>query len=94
MASSALCVPSGLWDSGNFGMFGVCLLEALHQLGETWACLKIRGTILGVPIIRTNIFLDLYWGPVILGNYHMCIATLSRLHCRRGNGVYVGGLHL
>ena len=27
---------------------------------------KIRGTILGVPIIRTIIFWGLYWGPPIL----------------------------
>ena len=26
---------------------------------------------LGVPIIRTIIFLGLYWGRLILGNYHM-----------------------
>ena len=27
-------------------------------------------TILGVPIIRAIIFWGLYWGPLILGNYH------------------------
>ena len=32
---------------------------------------KIRGTFLGVPIIRTIVCLGLYWGPVILGNYHI-----------------------
>ena len=32
---------------------------------------KIRGTILEVPIIRTIIFWGLYWGPLILGNYHL-----------------------
>ena len=32
---------------------------------------KIRGTIVGVPIIRTIIYWGLYWGPPILGNYHM-----------------------
>ena len=36
---------------------------------------KIRGTFLGVPIIRTItiIFWGLYWGPPILENYHMSI---------------------
>ena len=34
-------------------------------------CLKIRGTYLGVPIIRTTVFWGLYWGPLILGNYHL-----------------------
>ena len=28
-----------------------------------------RGTILGVPIIRTIVFWALYWGPPILGKY-------------------------
>ena len=32
---------------------------------------KIRGTILGVPIIRTIVFWGLYWGPPILGNYQI-----------------------
>ena len=32
---------------------------------------KIRGTLLGVPIIRTIIYWGLYWGPFILGNYHL-----------------------
>ena len=32
---------------------------------------KIRGTFLGVPIIRTIVFWGLYWGPLILGNYHV-----------------------
>ena len=30
---------------------------------------KIRGTFLGVPIIRTIVFWGLYWGSLILGNY-------------------------
>ena len=31
----------------------------------------MRGTCLGVPIIRTIVFWGLYWGPFILGNYHV-----------------------
>ena len=31
---------------------------------------KIRGTFLGAPIIRSIVFWGLYWGPLILGNYH------------------------
>ena len=31
---------------------------------------KIRGTFLGVPIIRIIVYWGLYWGPHILGNYH------------------------
>ena len=29
------------------------------------------GTFLGVPIVRTIVFWGLYWGPLILGNYHI-----------------------
>ena len=34
---------------------------------------KIRGTIVGVPIIRTIVFWGLYWSPLILGHYHIPI---------------------
>ena len=37
----------------------------------TWWFPEIRGTILGVPIIRTMIYWGLYWGTLILGNYHL-----------------------
>ena len=36
-----------------------------------WDFPKIRGTIWGVPIIRTIVFWGLYWGSLILGNYHI-----------------------
>ena len=36
-----------------------------------WEFPKIKGTFLGVPIIRTIVFWGLYWGPFILGNYHI-----------------------
>ena len=29
------------------------------------------GTFLGVPIIRIMIYWGLYWGPPVLGNYHL-----------------------
>ena len=32
---------------------------------------KFRGTLLGVPIIRTIVFWALYRGTPILGNYHL-----------------------
>ena len=34
---------------------------------------QIKGTILGVPIIRIVIFWGLYWGPPIFGNYHISV---------------------
>ena len=39
--------------------------------------LKIRGTLLGDPIIRTKVFGGLYWGPSILGNYHISIYIIN-----------------
>ena len=38
------------------------------------------GTFLGVPIIRTIVYLGLYWVPLILGNYHFfwLVSSLSR----------------
>ena len=38
---------------------------------------NIRGTILGVPIIRTIVFGGLYWGPPILGNYPVHSSTAN-----------------
>ena len=32
---------------------------------------KLGGTILGVPSIRIIVFEGVYWGPLILGNYHI-----------------------
>ena len=39
--------------------------------GPRWGFPKIRGTLLGVPIIRIIVFWGLYWGPLILGNYQI-----------------------
>ena len=36
-----------------------------------WGFPKIRGTILGVPIISITIFWGLPWGPPVLGNYQL-----------------------
>ena len=38
-----------------------------------WGFPIIRGTLLGLPILRIIVFWGLYWGPLILGNYHMVI---------------------
>ena len=51
------------------------LLFGIFGFFPEWGFPKIRGTILGVPIIRTIIFWGLYWGPLILGNYQMSFAA-------------------
>ena len=43
----------------------------LRYNSTIWGFPKIRGTILGVPIIRIIVFWGLYWGAPILGNYHI-----------------------
>ena len=45
------------------------LLAALSRAKRGFP--KIRGTFLGVPIIRTIVFWGLYWGPPFLGNYQI-----------------------
>ena len=42
-----------------------------HAGGIIWGFPKIRGTLLGVPIIRTIVFGGLYWGSSFWGNYHI-----------------------
>ena len=54
------CVGGRLVDGISGGLWTVI-----------WGFPKIRGTLLGVPIIRTTVFGGLYWGPLILGNYHL-----------------------
>ena len=41
---------------------------------------KIRGTILGAPIVRTIVYWGLYWGPLVLGNYHFCWILVASVH--------------
>ena len=46
-----------------------------------WRFPKIKGTILGVPIIRNIVFWGLYWGPLILGNYQMVLRRAALSPC-------------
>ena len=36
-----------------------------------WGLPKVRDTVLGVLIIRTIVYLGIYWGPLIQGNYNL-----------------------
>ena len=44
---------------------------ASNRRPQIWGFPKIRGTLLGVPITRIIVFRGLYWGSLILGNYHL-----------------------
>ena len=46
-------------------------------LKPIWGFPKIRGTFLGAPLIRTLVYWALYWGTLILGNYHIHIMAAS-----------------
>ena len=51
---------------------------------------------MGVPIIRTIVFWGLYWGPLILGNYHIgphmsySLNSLNGLYRKLYRGVLQG----
>ena len=51
-------------------------LQAPAWDADVWGFPKIRGTILGVPIIRTIVVWGIYWGSLILGNYRVCQVTI------------------
>ena len=46
-------------------------VQGLRFIGFIWGFPKIRGTLLGIPIIRIIVYWGLYGGPLILGNYHI-----------------------
>ena len=46
-------------------------IGTLIQTIYIWGVSKIMGTFLGVSKIRTIVYWGLYWGPLILRNYHM-----------------------
>ena len=55
------------------------LMESIRVAAcHIWGFPKIRGTLLGVPIRRTIVFWGLYWGPLILGNYHLPSFKIAR----------------
>ena len=53
----AIFIPEPLLP--NYNKVGGIFAKAI------WGFPKIRGAFLGVPIIRTVIYLGLYWGPLI-----------------------------
>ena len=53
---------------------------ALRLIG-IWGFPKIRVTFLGVPIIRIIVFSGLYWGSLVLGNYHIILLVQPTLIC-------------
>ena len=50
--------------------------------GLTWGFPKIKGTLLGVPVLRIIVFWGLYWGPLILRNYHIAVTQGYIQRCR------------
>ena len=58
-------------------------------IGIIWGFPKIRGTFLGVPMMRTIVYWGLYWGSLILGNYPIGIMqkTMENTIYGFGSGV-------
>ena len=57
----------------------------MHNYGYIYPCPymvlpKIRGTSLGVPIIRTKVFWGLHWGRLNLGTDHVLHYIHSNVH--------------
>ena len=50
---------------------GACALYACTYIFMIWRFPKIRGTFLGVPMLRTIVFGALLGVPLFLGSYHM-----------------------
>ena len=75
-----------IWELGVPARDSVGDLEKLttytHRKRTIWGFPKIGGTFLGVPAIRTIVFWGLYWGPLILGNYHMSRDCRTRFWLR------------
>ena len=71
---------------GAFGGFGAQNRCPRHRLGSCivaaaiWGFPKIRGTILGVPIMRTIVFGGSILGPLVLGNYHLISLHAATSH--------------
>ena len=54
-----------IWNLSALCRTGDTHTDQLFVEPYTWGFPKIRGTILGVPIIRTIVYWGLYWGPLI-----------------------------
>ena len=64
---------------GNLAQFRTGSLLGIWEFAM-WEIPKIRATFLGVPIRRIIVFWGLYWGPLIMGNYHIGIAEIMFQH--------------
>ena len=58
------------------GASALIIRECIQKITPIWGFPKIRGTFIGVPIIRTVVFWGLFWGPPILGKYHIVPSNL------------------
>ena len=88
----------------NQGAIFLATAASSHAIKSIWGFPKIRGTFLGVPIIRIIISWGLDWGPLILANYHIpnvsrilkggpCAPQFGKVRFRlpRRLGVFAGG---
>ena len=89
----------GLGFKGPMHATGQLLIRIPASPSLTWGFPQIRGNLLGLLIIRTTVvFWRLYWGPLVLGNYHISsflAADAARPACKlRVSPVYLLELSL
>ena len=51
--------------------------DVLLSIARNWGFSQL-GTILGVPIIRTRIFMGVCWGALFLGNYQIIFQVTQK----------------
>ena len=51
----------------------------IYMYMDMWGLPRIRGTILGVPIMEIMTLLNLHWGPLIAGNYHISLGVIQQI---------------
>ena len=71
-----MCGPSG--QEISYGAVVSACAKVRWGSREYGEFPKIRGTFLGIPIIRIVVFWGLDWGLPILGNFHICCVRSLR----------------
>ena len=68
------------------------MASGCRELMTIWGFPKIRGTILGVPILRIIVYWGLYWSTLILGNDHIDLGPKSTILSGNYQTVILTGL--
>ena len=78
-APSHLGVPTIMENQMEKKMENEMETGFIYGIMGIWGFPKLGGCHIGVPIIRTIVYWGLFWGPPILGNYHITFCYLRLL---------------